>query len=553
MRPFVRSRYPRDLRRAYRGIVAVRVSLLSRPAIFMFLACALFVLVAPMATAADTVSLPVLRAAQLNDASVLTPAPASMNDGSLDRAFQPLVSPRLSASRDHDLWYRLELSANWTQSQPPVLSFKNTQGVRSWGHIWVYAPPTYQAKNLQWLSTGSNSGLSRYTLAELLPVEIRADQPVYVRIAKSRVRANAIVALSGLSAFLDADLNHARLLTAFESVQAAMFLIGLLLWLLLRDRLFIYFCGYIGAQLLFAMLNSGEMFQLPGKWIFAALHGRESVPFAMLTAVFAISFIIEFCDLLHSTPRMAAVFGALRWPLLATTPLILYLPGGFDWWVTSLVNWLILLGCVVGIASVLVALTQGNRQARFFFVAWLPLLAFTIFRVLQLQAGWDQPAWIEFGFQFSMAFATLVITVGLADLTMRARRERDIADQLAHRDPLTGVFNRRAVLSRLDAAITQAERNKDPLALLFLDIDHFKTVNDTYGHAAGDHCLQGIVETIGRELRDEDWIGRYGGEEFVVVLPNTDSKPRAAPNMPRFSPWLACAPPAACFGLNSVA
>ncbi len=119
-----------------------------------------------------------------------------------------------------------------------------------------------------------------------------------------------------------------------------------------------------------------------------------------------------------------------------------------------------------------------------------------------------------------MAFATLDISVRLANETSRTRHERDIADNLAHHDPLTGTLNRRAILGRLDEAIADAHRNEQPLTLHFIDVDHFKSINDTHGHAVGERCLQAIVEAIGRELRSADLMGRYGGEEFVVVLPN---------------------------------
>lgn len=477
----------------------------------------LLVLAVP-AAAAELSNSPALHLAQLS--GVEAPAdPETIIDGSQDEAFQPLATLRLMTSDRSDQWYRLELGADWTAMEPPVLSFRNAEGSTR-DRIWVYAPPAYQAHLLRWIY-GSRSEYSPHALAHLLPVDLRAEESIYLRLPQSDFRTQTIVTLTPLSSYMATGLTHARLNSAFASVQVAMLLIGLFLWLLLRDRMFLYFMGYIAAQLTFMMLVSGEMYQLPGGSVFAALGGRAPLPFSVLTAVLAISFIIEFCDLRTSVPRAAILFGWSRWPLLVTTPLILLLPKRFDVPLFALVNWLILLACVIAIGSVLGALYKGNRQARFFFAAWIPELAFTVYRVVQIQAGWDQPEWAAHGFAFSMAFATLVIAIGVADQTLRARRERDIADDLAHRDQLTGIFNRRAVLSRLDTAVAEAHRNEHPLALLFIDVDHFKSINDTYGHAAGDHCLQRIVEVIGRELRDTDWMGRYGGEEFVVVLPET--------------------------------
>jgi diguanylate cyclase (GGDEF)-like protein len=118
-----------------------------------------------------------------------------------------------------------------------------------------------------------------------------------------------------------------------------------------------------------------------------------------------------------------------------------------------------------------------------------------------------------------MAFASIVITIGLADLSLRARRERDMAHHLADHDALTGILNRRALVKRLHTGITEARLQREPLALLFLDMDHFKSINDRFGHPVGDACLRAVAESIADELRPTDWLGRYGGEEFVVGLP----------------------------------
>jgi diguanylate cyclase (GGDEF)-like protein len=90
------------------------------------------------------------------------------------------------------------------------------------------------------------------------------------------------------------------------------------------------------------------------------------------------------------------------------------------------------------------------------------------------------------------------------------------------RDSLTGLLNHTSILERLKQEVARAARNSQPLALVVIDLDNFKHVNDTYGHATGDRVLKALAHLFTRRLRQTDIIGRYGGEEFFVILPNTD-------------------------------
>lgn len=92
----------------------------------------------------------------------------------------------------------------------------------------------------------------------------------------------------------------------------------------------------------------------------------------------------------------------------------------------------------------------------------------------------------------------------------------------ALRDGLTKVFNRKYFLDRLEAEVAFAKRHNTPLSLLMLDIDHFKNVNDTYGHLAGDRALVELARIVTATIRQEDVFARYGGEEFVVVCRGVD-------------------------------
>ena len=107
---------------------------------------------------------------------------------------------------------------------------------------------------------------------------------------------------------------------------------------------------------------------------------------------------------------------------------------------------------------------------------------------------------------------------GLAVAVNNALNHEDL-QRVAALDPLTGVYNRRFGLQRLVEEFGRSLRSGDPLGLLMLDLDHFKSINDTYGHLIGDRVLQGVVRVARQVLREGDVLMRYGGEEFLIVLP----------------------------------
>ena len=121
----------------------------------------------------------------------------------------------------------------------------------------------------------------------------------------------------------------------------------------------------------------------------------------------------------------------------------------------------------------------------------------------------------------------------IADPRLRAAFSR-LADrvavtwQLATVDLLTGIANRQAVLSRLELELARASRYRHPLSVILIDLDHFKRLNDSHGHAAGDIVLRHVAQLLAANVRAVDVAGRYGGEEFLVLLPETDVDAAAA-------------------------
>ncbi|HEX3660432.1 MAG TPA: GGDEF domain-containing protein [Acidobacteriaceae bacterium] len=113
-----------------------------------------------------------------------------------------------------------------------------------------------------------------------------------------------------------------------------------------------------------------------------------------------------------------------------------------------------------------------------------------------------------------------------AELTLTARSARDAQEALkeqALKDGLTGLWNRKEIFAMLERELYRAQRDHFPVTLAMIDLDHFKSVNDTYGHPTGDEVLREAAGRLIELMRPYDFIGRYGGEEFLVVLPSCSS------------------------------
>ncbi len=118
-------------------------------------------------------------------------------------------------------------------------------------------------------------------------------------------------------------------------------------------------------------------------------------------------------------------------------------------------------------------------------------------------------------------FAVSIITLSLGFLLMVNRRLHDRLQYAAMHDHLTGVFRREAVLEAVGREMTRTLRYGQPLALLMIDLDNFKVINDDFGHQTGDKVIVDFSRKAQQALRTHDVMGRYGGEEFIVLLPNT--------------------------------
>lgn len=121
---------------------------------------------------------------------------------------------------------------------------------------------------------------------------------------------------------------------------------------------------------------------------------------------------------------------------------------------------------------------------------------------------------------FSIGFVLrLVFTCGF--LLLIESHNHDELTRLATLDSLTGIYNRRTFINLAEAELARSQRYSQPLALLLIDLDHFKNINDTYGHLTGDRVLRQLRTVVEPCMRSHDIFGRYGGEEFCILAPET--------------------------------
>lgn len=142
------------------------------------------------------------------------------------------------------------------------------------------------------------------------------------------------------------------------------------------------------------------------------------------------------------------------------------------------------------------------------------------FEILVRAKGMTESFWLLVSARVIDYNYEIAIYMAFQDITERKQKELRLYDQ-ATRDPLTGCYNRRSFDEMVVKEVYKARRTKRPFCVFMIDADHFKKVNDTYGHGAGDRVLKALAACCRRTLRESDIISRFGGEEFVVFMPDT--------------------------------
>ena len=453
------------------------------------------------------------------DPSGPEPTVAEVTGGSLDTHFRPF-SPRGSHLIKAPLWFRLPSPDAASDPGTPVLLARSGMDQR----VEIFARRNGRVMPLTATTVAPKFGGGQDTVFALNPLP-DSGTTLYARITRTGgTTTDVTFATSTLEHTLERAAAHARMVALAVGALMAMALSAFLVRFVLTDSLYPLYGTLFGLQAIYLGYFSGEAFRWPLFEIARPLGNYTwNVPVA-ITGAAASLFVREFANLRLFSERVYRAFGwlALAFLVLAASNLLRLF--GLATVVAAVGNLMLLGGLVFTLLVSYLAWRSGTRAAGWFLIAWALMWTFQMATVLWLLYGRADTADALFcyGLAPSVVAAAVLIALGVADRMRAQNVALTEAERRAQTDALTGVLNRPTLIERFDAACLRMQRRGLPLSVLFIDLDHFKQINDTRGHAAGDACLSAVIAPIHAELRQSDVIGRYGGEEFVVVLTGAD-------------------------------
>lgn len=293
---------------------------------------------------------------------------------------------------------------------------------------------------------------------------------------------------------------------------------NLMLYIGLRASLYLSYSIYL---LLFLALNAAYTgFGYQWLWPESPHWQQWANPVLMMACtVGGFAFALRFLDIKTARPRIyraviGSCFGFSAWALLA-------LSAGSLVAALLIAIIFIFLFYVLTVVLGVMSLQAGNKFAKYFLLASI----FTICGgVITANAVWGYIPYNEFTYRatdIGMMIDAVLLALALAERFNINQSEKLLAEKMANTDPLTGLNNRRSFYKFVQPIWAMGLRSKSDTAVIMLDIDHFKLLNDNYGHALGDRVLVQLAETLQKEARGGDILARWGGEEFLIFLPKT--------------------------------
>ncbi|WP_222564166.1 diguanylate cyclase [Novilysobacter antarcticus] len=441
------------------------------------------------------------------------PAPVAVVDGASDAGFAPVAGGIIHEFTPRPRWWRITADRWVSATDQPQLV------LHSPGHNTVEAwlPGSSAPITRALLGPDADHGFSSRGLVIPLPSGLAAGESIYLRV-QSPVSTPMAVSIESLYEVHRADLAHVAWRAVLLGGLGLMALLALGFWIGIGERGYAYLSLGMLAQVGFFATHSGDIRMVPALAEQLGADWRLPRLFVVAIAILSVVFLTRYLNMRARQPAL--------WKMVSVCVALFAIFTVSTWlseaeWVPVVGNLILLLGAVLIMVAAVHGCLQRRRSAYFVLVAWLPMMALLIVRVGETSGLWSGPPWLMHALPGTLVLAGLVFMIGLSDTLQQLRRDRDRASRLASVDVLTGSMSRPAIQNRLQACVEESHRRRIPMSVVFFDIDRFKRINDEYGHGIGDSCLKIIALRTRNRLRTYDSLGRWGGDELLVVLPDT--------------------------------
>lgn len=294
---------------------------------------------------------------------------------------------------------------------------------------------------------------------------------------------------------------------------------NLMLFARLRRRVYLFYALYLASFLALNLAYTGRgALWLWGDWV--AVQRYSNVSLIVLMPSAGLLFARAFLQLHARQPRLDRWLSVFTWggPALLLVTIVAGAYEAATWLAFVVLGLFIFLMVGLGIHAV----RQRQSAARFFLIGAVCSMVGTALTEFSVWGFIPFSVWAYRGIELGMMLDATLLALALAEFVRTEVTQRRVAELAARIDPLTQLENRRGLSEAATALMAAAERAREPLSLAVMDIDHFKQINDRYGHQAGDLVIAEVAACVRHVTRINDHCARWGGEEFAILMPVAD-------------------------------